>query len=166
MDWGSMACLQPHELLSVTISWLASTVSGAVGSAAVDAVSWFGLDNLWAGVHEESSGIFAILPLAVSIAIVGVVFYKAYAFRILSHFGGHKPTDPDPQHTHQAVLYLMDVAYPRAVLACRIWHVFVLGCTASSGPAQLAYSTTDRRMGEGVANWPAICCTVADRSVS
>lgn len=66
----------------VLLSWLVSTVSGVAGSTAVDITSWLGSDNLWAGVCEEGSGLLAILPLVVSIAIGGVVFYKAYTFRV------------------------------------------------------------------------------------
>lgn len=64
------------------LSWLASTVSGAAGSVAVDIASWLGSDSLWAGVYEEGGGLLAILPLVVSIAIGGVVFYKTYTFRV------------------------------------------------------------------------------------
>ena len=67
------------------LSWLASTVSGVAGSAAVDAVSWLGFGDMWAGVHEEGGELFAILPLAVSAAIGGVVFYKTYTFGIFRH---------------------------------------------------------------------------------
>lgn len=66
----------------VLLSWLASIAAGATESAAVDIMSWLGSDNLWAGMYEEGSGLLAILPLVVSIAIGGVVFYKTYTFRV------------------------------------------------------------------------------------
>lgn len=67
------------------LSWLVSMVSGVAGSAAVDVVSWLGFGDMWVGVHEGGGELFAILPLAVSAAIGGVVFYKTYTFRIFRH---------------------------------------------------------------------------------
>lgn len=67
------------------LSWLVSTVSGVAGSAAVDAVSWLGFGDTWANMHEGGGELFAILPLAVSAAIGGVVFYKTFTFRIFRH---------------------------------------------------------------------------------